>query len=115
MKMSLLKNRLYMCRSVVIVAAICLPLLLVCANNARAQAKRIISGTVTDTKGSPLSGSSITEKGTLNGATADPEGKYQLTVGDNATLVISFSGFKTVEIPVKGETNLTTSMTQDLQ
>jgi TonB-linked SusC/RagA family outer membrane protein len=113
--MRLPKFRLYIRRSAVIVTAVSLLLLFVCANNSMAQTQKTITGTVTDTKGLPLSGSSIIEKGTSNGTTADPAGKYQLTVGAKAILIISVSGYKTVEIPGTGTTNLTTSLTLDLQ
>ena len=115
--MSLSKNRLLFCRSVKIPTTFCLLLLLLLAftTNCKAQSQTIISGTITDSRGTALPGSSVTEKGTQNGATADAEGKYQLTVTKKATLVFSFTGYKTLEIPLNGLTTLSASLSQDLQ
>lgn len=66
-----------------------------------------ISGIVTDEDGEPLPGASIVEKGTANGTQTDFDGNFSLEVAnDNATLVIAFLGFKTMEIPVNGQTTL---------
>ncbi|MEO1010278.1 MAG: TonB-dependent receptor [Bacteroidota bacterium] len=60
-----------------------------------------VSGTVTDTDGTPLPGASILEKGTTNGVTSDFDGKFSITVEDeNAILVISYIGFGTTEVPI---------------
>lgn len=49
-------------------------------------------------------GASIVEKGTTNGTITDFDGNYTLTVSNkNATLVFSFIGYKTQEIPVAGK------------
>lgn len=62
----------------------------------------IISGTVMDDAGSPLSGASVSVKGTSTGAVTDSNGFFSLTVNDNAkTLVITAVGFKTTEVTIK--------------
>lgn len=40
------------------------------------------------------------EKGTSNGTITDFDGNFTLNVSPNATLVISYIGYKTQEIPV---------------
>ena len=61
----------------------------------------MISGKVTDEKGSPLAGVTIVVKETKKGTTTNAEGKFQVGVADNnAVLVFSFVGFKTQEIKV---------------
>lgn len=67
-----------------------------------ASAQNKISGKVTDSDNQPLPGASVIEKGTSNGTTADFDGNYSLTVGDNATLTISFVGYQTKEVIVDG-------------
>ena len=67
-----------------------------------ALAQNSISGTVTDSNNQPLPGASVIEKGTSNGATSDFDGNFTLTVGDNATLVVSFVGYKSKEVAVGG-------------
>lgn len=67
-----------------------------------------ITGNVTDSNGAPLPGASILEKGTSNGVQTDFDGNFTLTVANqNATLVISYMGFTTKEIPVNGQSAIT--------
>src|SRR5690606_4449183 len=110
----IMNPRLLKCR-LVIIATFCLPLLLALPNYSNAQTKRIISGVITDTSGSALVGASVLEKGTLNGSTTDAAGSFSISVSPNARLVVSFSGYRTVEIGVNGETDLRVSLTPDLQ
>ncbi|WP_175455381.1 TonB-dependent receptor [Pricia antarctica] len=72
-----------------------------------------VSGTVTDENDAPLPGANILEKGTTNGVQSDFDGNFSLTVGDDAVLVISYIGFKTVEIQVDGQSNISVSMEED--
>lgn len=61
-----------------------------------------VSGTVSYAAGEVLPGVTIVVKGTTNGTITDDKGKYILrNVPDNGTLVFSFIGMKTVEIPVQ--------------
>ena len=61
-----------------------------------------ITGKITGTNDEPLAGVSIQEKGTSTGTTTDNFGIYALTVGNNATLVISYVGYETQEVVVSG-------------
>jgi iron complex outermembrane receptor protein len=81
-----------------------------------AMAQNSISGTVTDSDNQPLPGASVVEKGTSNGTTTDFDGKYTLTVGDNATLVVSFVGYTSNEVAVGGKSivNITLASGQEL-
>jgi len=64
-----------------------------------------ITGSVTDTKGEPLPGVNVLEKGTQNGTVTTANGNYSLKVTDaNAVLVFSFVGFTTQEIKVGAQT-----------
>ena len=65
------------------------------------QTKKTVSGTVRDDSGTPLPGVSIHEKSNKAGGVAsDSDGKFSITVGDNAVLVFSFVGFATREVEV---------------
>lgn len=65
-----------------------------------AYAQTAVTGTVLDETGSGLPGVTILEKGNPNNGTiTDIDGNYSLKVGSNATLVFSFTGYKTVEMP----------------
>ncbi|HVW97212.1 MAG TPA: TonB-dependent receptor [Mucilaginibacter sp.] len=61
-----------------------------------------ITGTVTDTTNLPLPGVTVREKNTSNAVVTDLQGKYSITVAENATLEFSFIGFTTVDLPVSG-------------
>lgn len=57
-----------------------------------------VTGVVSDVTG-PVIGASVIEKGnTTNGTITDLDGKFTLNVRPGATLVISYIGYKTVEI-----------------
>src|SRR3982751_191841 len=61
-----------------------------------------VSGKVTDDKGNPVPFATVVIKGTVSGAAATVEGKYQLTVSrPNSTLVFSAPGYETVEIKIE--------------
>ena len=53
--------------------------------------------------GEPVIGASVMEVGTTNGTITDFDGFYQLTVGDKATLEVSYVGLKTQRVAVTGE------------
>ena len=71
----------------------------------------IVKGTVIDASGEPLIGATVIEKGTTNGTATDIDGFFQLNVNDakKAVLVISYVGYATQEVPIKGlkEVNVT--------
>ena len=54
-----------------------------------------VTVTVVDTKGEPIIGANVIEKGTTNGGITDLNGKFTLTVTPGATLKISFVGYQT--------------------
>jgi TonB-linked SusC/RagA family outer membrane protein len=56
-----------------------------------------VSGTVTDNTGFPLVGVNIREKGTTLGTISDLDGKFSVTIPENAMLVFSYVGYKSVE------------------
>jgi iron complex outermembrane receptor protein len=71
-------------------------------------ADRVISGKVTDeATGTPLSGATVSVKGTNNSTTTNANGAYSISVKDNsATLVFTFVGYTTKEVPVGAASTL---------
>lgn len=67
------------------------------SNAAPAQAGKV-KGTITDATGMPVIGAAVKEKGTSNGVVSDVDGNFALEVGANATLEISYIGYKTLEV-----------------
>ncbi len=73
----------------------------------------MVKGIVKDNFGEPVIGANVTEKGTTNGMITDLDGNFSLTVQKNATLVISYIGYVTQEIAIKGNTNLNITLKED--
>jgi len=74
--------------------------------NTQQSQKRTISGTVLDAQKLPIPGATILIKGTTVGITSDTDGKFQLSIPNNAkALIISFIGMKTQEILIDGQKN----------
>lgn len=65
---------------------------------------KVVTGQVTDTNGEPIIGANVVVKGTTAGTITDFDGNYSLDVPENATLVFSYLGMVTQEIPVTGNT-----------
>ncbi|NDV77976.1 TonB-dependent receptor [Dysgonomonas sp. 511] len=87
-----------------ILSLVCIFSLLLCAENAYAQ-QRSITGTITDTQGEPLTGVTVSVKGSTKATMTDIDGKYTLSVSNNdKTLAVSFVGMKSQEKAITGNT-----------
>lgn len=77
-------------------------LLTLCFLTIGMMAEKQISGVVLDVQDQPVIGASVMVKGTSNGTITDYDGEFMLTVSDDATtLVVSFVGMQTQEVPVR--------------
>ena len=74
-----------------------------------------VTGTVTDQTGEVVIGASILEKGTSTGTITDFDGNFAITVDANATLVISYVGYQTQEVALKGKKVVNVVMSEDAQ
>ena len=63
-----------------------------------------VSGKVVDVNGEPIIGANVKLKGSTNGTITDVDGNFTLNDVSGGTLVVSFIGYKTLEVPVKGKT-----------
>jgi len=82
--------------------------MLIFSNNAVAQNAAItVKGKVTDAAtNESIPGASIGVKGTSKGMQSDNNGNYVIVVNTPATLVFSFLGYKTQEVPITNQTVL---------
>ncbi|GAB3708414.1 TonB-dependent receptor [Spirosoma flavus] len=81
-----------------------------------AQNRGQVQGQVTGADNDGLPGVSVVIKGTTTGTVTDINGAYSLTVPNpNATLVISFIGYVTQEIPLNGRSQLNVSLKEDVK
>ena len=72
-----------------------------------------VSGTVSNS-GGPLPGVTIVVKGTQTGTQTNFDGEYSINaVGSNDMLIFSSIGFKTIEIPVNGRSQLDVTLEED--
>ncbi len=91
-----------------------LAFVVMCCSSAFAQIQ--VKGNVSDKNSEPMIGVAIQEKGNnQNGTITDLDGNFTLSVNSNATLVVSYIGYKTQEIAVNGRTNLAIVMEEDAQ
>jgi len=74
-----------------------------------------ITGTVTDQSGEAVIGANIMVKGTTNGVTTDFDGHFSIQVEPTSTLVVSYIGYHTQEVPVSGRTTITVVLREDTQ
>lgn len=72
----------------------------------------VITGTVTDEKGEPLMGASVTIKNTKLYVVTDDKGRFSIkSDGDNPVLVVSYTGYESKEISLGNQTNVTVALT----
>lgn len=75
-----------------------------------------ISGNVTDTSGEAIIGASVVVKGTSKGSVTDYNGDFVLNgVQSNATLVVSYVGYKPQTVALGGKTNIKVTLQEDKQ
>lgn len=73
-----------------------------------------IHGIITNQKGEPVGGASITEKGTSNGTVSLEDGKFTLSVaGKKSILLISFTGYANQELMVGNNASLNITLQPD--
>ncbi len=64
----------------------------------------VVTGQVTDPNGEPIIGANVVVKGATTGTITDFDGNYSLDVPENATLIFSYLGMASQEIPVTSNT-----------
>ena len=94
-------------------------LLFVCSATISAQTNEkgyMVAGTVMDEKGETIIGASITvDKDRSKGTATDLDGKFILMASPQKdVLVVSFIGYNTQEFPLKGKTNVTIQLSQNV-
>ncbi|MBR1803521.1 MAG: TonB-dependent receptor [Muribaculaceae bacterium] len=75
------------------------------------QAGTYVTGQVTDEKGEPIIGASVTEIGTTRGTVTDVDGKFSLRASGKGKIQVSFIGYKTITL--NPGSNLNISLAED--
>ncbi|RDC65235.1 TonB-dependent receptor SusC [Adhaeribacter pallidiroseus] len=90
-----------------------LPFVLLAVTTSLAQSTTL-TGKVADEKGEGLPGVTILVKGTTNGTTTDAGGSFSLNVPNgNNTIIASFVGYLTQEVPINNRTTLNITLASD--
>jgi TonB-linked SusC/RagA family outer membrane protein len=77
-----------------------------------AQGQRVIRGKVTNEKREPLQGASVVVKGNPLGTSTDASGKYEISIPEKGgTLVVTYVGLNTLEVPVTSKNTLDVQLT----
>jgi len=76
--------------------------------------KSAITGLVKDAQtGEPILGANILEKGTTNGTITNFDGQFTLQAASNATLVVKYIGYQSIEVSIAGKQNLVIQLKED--
>jgi TonB-linked SusC/RagA family outer membrane protein len=82
-------------------------LMVILIGSFNAMAQMNVAGVVKDTSGEPMIGATVLVKGTQIGTNTDVEGQFALKANSGATIVVSYIGYKTVELPAKAQMEVT--------
>ena len=74
-----------------------------------------VSGTITDSDGDALPGVNVLIKGSSTGTTTDFDGKFTVVAPSQGTLLFSYLGFATKEVPVRGQSVINTTLSQSAE
>ena len=75
----------------------------------------IVSGKVTSEENEPIPGVNVLIKGTSIGTVTDIEGDYAIDAPEDGTLVFSFIGYTSEEIPVNSRSVIDVALAEDIQ
>lgn len=74
----------------------------------------MVTGTVTSADGQAFPFVNVVVKGTSRGVSADMDGKYSISASGNETLVFSYIGFITQEIPINDRSVINVQLLEDI-
>lgn len=74
-----------------------------------------VTGVVMDKAGVPIIGANVLVKGTTNGTITDMDGHFSLEAPNNATLQISYIGYRTQDVVVGNQNHLSVRLLEDTE
>jgi len=74
-----------------------------------------VKGKVNDESGGGLPGVSVLVKGTTTGTVTDLDGAYSVDAPASGTLIFSFIGYISQEVPISGRTNIDINLLSDIK
>ncbi len=106
-----MKNILTLLKNKILVTIV---LLTFCAVNVSAQNAEVTGIVKEKSNGQPLPGVSVIVKGTQTGVITDADGRYVVSVSQDAILVFSFIGYENAEVSASGRTIIDVELTESL-
>lgn len=93
---------------------LCFALMFIFITAAAIAQQRTVTGRVTDESGAEMPGVNVVIKGTTEGTATDADGRYSVTVSDDAVLVFSFVGYASTEVPIGGRSVVDVTLEPDV-
>lgn len=84
-------------------------------NSQSIQQTKKITGKVVDSAGEPIVGASVLVKEAGTGSVSDLDGKFTVEAAQGYTLMVSFVGYRTIEVKVTNETFYLVTLSDDAQ
>src|SRR5690606_2679607 len=73
--------------------------------------QQVVTGVVTDTAGNTLNGVTVSLKDKISTATStDDSGNYVIAVPGDASLIFSYTGFRSMEMPIENRTEVNVTL-----
>jgi len=95
---------------------VCLTSMLIHASNVLLAQDLAVTGKITSLEdGSALPGVNVVVKGTTTGTVSNADGNYSITAPADGTLVFTFIGLATEEVPINNRATVNLTMAQDIQ
>jgi hypothetical protein len=94
---------------------LCLFLVFGAVIHVAAQEKTVTGRVTSADDGTALPGVNVVVKGSSSGTVTDAQGRYSISVGDNATLVYSFVGLTTQEVTVGNQSTIDVRLVSDVR
>jgi TonB-linked SusC/RagA family outer membrane protein len=79
----------------------------------QAQDKQITGTVLSAREQQPIIGATVLIKNSTNGTTTDTNGKFSLDAPANSTLVVSFIGYQTKEVPIGNQTQVSITLEEN--
>ncbi|NEW79123.1 MAG: TonB-dependent receptor [Gelidibacter sp.] len=90
-----------------------LAFILFCVQQTFAQ-RTEVTGTITSMNGEPVPFVNVVVKGTSQGTSADMDGNYSIIADGDQTLVFSYIGYKTMEVPINNQLVVNVFLQEDI-
>src|SRR5688500_16891359 len=69
-----------------------------------------VKGTVSDSENKPVSGATVSVKGTSKATATNAVGSFSINAAGNDTIVVSYVVFVTIEVPISGRNDISVTM-----